>query len=259
MKYRIFLFLFENVDLIQERWIKVTACFQSGLLRFDGLLKCRKSPPPPQQIPKKTTRLANSTASRSWTPSEFSPFSPCFQLTRSFSKIGGYSGKTRTRLAAAWHPGRLVLSPNSVEGTSTQAMHRPLWDILFAINCYPASFLLLVWTNKKIMYFIKHLSWSIQPRRERTSGYEIKQMYEIIYITMFRTLRWIPLWWQKKKTKKTKNNSQSVKKTGVLVNFELVLWKIQACIDRTLWLSRCSALVSANKPTGSWSWMMKNK
>ena len=60
---------------------------------------------------------------------------------------------------------------------------------------------------------------------------------------------------------KKKNNSHSVKKTGVLVNFELVLWKIQACIDRTLdlWLSRGSAPVSANKPTGSWSWMMKNK
>ena len=72
------------------------------------------------------------------------------------------------------------------------------------------------------MYFIKHLSLSIQQRRERTSGYEIKQMYEIIYITMFRTLRWIPLWWQKK-TKKKKNISHSVKKTGVLVNFELVL------------------------------------
>ena len=62
--------------------------------------------------------------------------------------------------------------------------------------------------SKKNMYFIKHLSWSIQPRRERTSGYEIKQMYEIIYITMFRTLRWIPLWWQKKKNQKKKKVSQ---------------------------------------------------
>ena len=259
MKYRFCLFLFENVDLIQERWIKVTACFQSGLLRFDGLLKCRKSPPPPQQIPKKTTRLANSSASRSWTPSEFSPISPCFQLTRSFSKIGGYSGKTRTRLAAAWHPGCLVLSPNSVEGTSTQAMHRPLWDILFAINCYPASFLLLVWTNKKNYVFYKAslLINSTEARADQRLRNKAN-IWDHIYHDVSNTSVDPPVV-AKKKTKKNKNNSHSVKKTGVLVNFELVLWKIQACIDRTLWLSRCSALVSANKPTGSWSWMMKNK
>ena len=161
MKYRIFLFLFENVDLIQERWIKVTACFQSGLLRFDGLLRCRKSPPPPQQIPKKTTRLANSTASRSWTPSEFSPIFSMLPANQIVFEDRWIFRENQTTISGGITPWTSCSLTEFSRGDGTQAMHRPLWDIFFAINCYPASFLLLGWTNKKKMYFIKHFSWSI--------------------------------------------------------------------------------------------------